>query len=201
MSFTNVTADISGVADEVTIHVGETFPSATGYIKIVNTGDLKVVADVPDNYLDRVKEGSQVKIVLPDINDSLMAKINVLGKVIDPNTRTFHIEAKMPSNRSLRPNQLAYVRILDYAAKNTFTVPVNTVQTDEKGKYVLVAVSENGKAYARKKHVEIGQLYNDQLEIKSGLAEGDALISRWFSKFIRWAADNNISKLTGKKIN
>jgi multidrug efflux pump subunit AcrA (membrane-fusion protein) len=34
--------------------------------------------------------------------------------------------------------------------------------------------------FARKKHVEIGQLYNDQLEIKSGLAAGDMLITDGF---------------------
>jgi len=180
LGFTNVYADMSGVADEVTIHVGETFtgnPSAGGYIKLVNTGDLKIIADVPDNYVGNVKEGSNVKIVFPDINDSLMSKINVSGKVIDPNTRTFEIEAKLPAKATFKPNQLAYVRIMDYSASNVFTVPVNTLQTDEQGKYVLVAVVENGKTYARKKHVEIGELYNDQLEIKSGLSAGDILIT------------------------
>src|SRR4029078_5019205 len=53
LSYSNVYADMNGVADEVTIHVGETFtgnPAAGGYIKLVNTGDLKVTAQVPDNY-------------------------------------------------------------------------------------------------------------------------------------------------------
>src|SRR6478736_461489 len=83
--FTNVYADMTGVADQVTIHVGETFtgnPAAGGYIRLVNTGDLKVTADVPDNYLNKVKTGGVVKIVLPDLHDSLMSKINVAGKVI-----------------------------------------------------------------------------------------------------------------------
>ena len=135
---------------------------------------------MPDNYLDKVKTGSVVKIVLPDINDSLTSKISVTGKVIDPSSRTFRIEAKLPPNSLFKPNQLAYVRIMDYAAANTFTIPVNTLQTDEQGKYVLVAVPENGKMYARKKRVEIGELYNDQLEIKSGISQGDMLITDGF---------------------
>ena len=90
LSFSNVYADISGVADEVTIHIGETFPSTTGYIKIVNTSDLKVTAQVPENYLNKVKVGSKVKIVFPDLNDSITSKINVASKVIDPNSRTFY---------------------------------------------------------------------------------------------------------------
>ncbi|MBV9962102.1 MAG: efflux RND transporter periplasmic adaptor subunit [Parafilimonas sp.] len=180
LSFSNVYADVSGVADEVTIHVGETFPSATGYIKIVNTSNLKVTAQVPENYLGKVNVGSNVKIVFPDLNDSLMSKITVAGKVIDPNSRTFNIEAKLPSNSIYKPNQLAFVRIMDYAASSTLTIPVNTLQTDEQGKYVLVAVMEKGKMYARKKHVEVGEMYNNQLEIKSGLSEGDMLITDGF---------------------
>ena len=73
---------------------------------MVNTSDLKVTAQVPDNYLDKVKTGSTVKIVFPDINDSLMSKISVTGKVIDPNNRTFQIEAKLPAKASFKPNQL-----------------------------------------------------------------------------------------------
>lgn len=180
LSYSNVYAEINGVADQVTIHVGETFPSTTGYIRLVNTGDLKVTAQVPENYLDRVKVGSTVKIIFPDLNDSIMSKINVASNVIDPNSRTFQIEAKLPSKALYKPNQLAYVRIMDYAASNTLTIPVNTLQTDEQGKYVLVAVNENGKMYARKKHVEIGEMYNNQLEIKSGLSEGDVLITDGF---------------------
>lgn len=183
MSYTNVYAEMSGIADEVTIRVGETFtgnPVAGGYIKLVNTGDLKATAQVPDNYLDKVKVGSTIKIILPDINDTLTSKITVAGKVIDPNSRTFQIEAQLPANANFKPNQLAFVRIMDYASANTFTVPVNTLQTDEQGKYVLVAVNENGKMYARKKRVEPGQLYNDQLEIKGGLSVGDVLITEGY---------------------
>ena len=183
LGYTNVYAEMNGVADEVTIKVGETFtgnPVAGGYIKLVNTSDLKATAQVPDNYLEKVKTGSTVKIILPDINDTLTSKITTAGKVIDPNSRTFQVEAKLPSNANFKPNQLALIRIMDYAANNTFTIPVNTLQTDEQGKYVLVAVTENGKTYARKKRVEAGQLYEDQLEIKSGLAAGDILITDGF---------------------
>ncbi|HVX26537.1 MAG TPA: efflux RND transporter periplasmic adaptor subunit [Parafilimonas sp.] len=176
LDFSNVYAEMSGVADQVTVHVGEQFPS-TGVIRIVNTSNLKVTAQVPDNYLDKVKVGSTVKLIFPDINDSLVSKISLVGSVIDPNNRTFQIEAPLPSNGLFKPNQLAFVRIKDYAAENTITVPVNTLQTDEQGKYVLVASTENGKMIARKKHVEVGEMYNDQIQIKSGLSAGDMLIT------------------------
>ena len=180
-AFTNVYAEMSGIADEVTIKVGETFPSANGYIKIVSNTDLKVIVQVPDNYSASVKTGSTMQVTLPDIDKSFTANVSVSGKVIDPNSRTFYADARVPAGMSVRPNQLAMVKILDYSAQEVISVPVNTLQTDEQGKYVLVAVNNNGKIYAQKKHVEIGQLYGDRVEIKTGLSSGDMLITEGFT--------------------
>ena len=176
-TFTNVYAEMSGIANTVSIKVGETFPSATGQIQIVGNTDLKVTTEVPENYLSKVKTGSTMQVTLPDVDKTFTATVSVSGKVINPNTRSFYVEARVPAGISVRPNQLALAKILDYSATNVITIPVNTLQTDQNGKFVLVAVNENGKMYARKKKVEIGELYSDRIEIKTGLAEGDMLIT------------------------
>jgi len=179
----NVYAPISGVAETVNIRIGETFiaqSATTAGIKLVNTGDLKITANVPENYLSKVNEGTNVVVTLPDINKSINVKVTVKGKIIDLNTRSFYIEAKLPASSDFRPNQLALVKIQDYAAANAITIPVNTLQTDEKGKFVMVASSENNKLIARKRQVTEGQMYTDILEIKGGLKQGDAIITDGF---------------------
>lgn len=179
LSFTNVTANLNGVADEVTIRVGEIFTGspAAGHIKIINTGDLKVTANVPENYMQNISQGTAVKISFPDLSKNIDAKITLTGKTIDPGTRSFYIEAKLPADKDLKPNQIALVRIQDYNAGNAVIVPVNTLQTDEKGKFILVAVNENGKMIARKRQVTAGQMYGNDLEIKDGLKAGDVIIT------------------------
>jgi membrane fusion protein (multidrug efflux system) len=182
-SLMTVTAPTSGVADIVNVRVGEMFvgTSAAGpQIRIVNTGDLKIVASVPENYLTRVKEGSKLEVVLPEQNNQVItATVNVVQKVIDPTTRAFNIEAKIPGG-NLKPNQIAQVKILDYAAPNVLAVPLNTVQTDEKGKYVYVLEKSSEKMIARKKMVTVGESYADKIEIKSGLTAGDQLITEGY---------------------
>ncbi|MCM5530556.1 efflux RND transporter periplasmic adaptor subunit [Parasegetibacter sp. NRK P23] len=184
ISLMNVTAPTSGVADVVNVRVGEAFTgmSATGpQIRIVNTSSLKLVANVPENYLGRVTKGSQVEIVLPDDNDrTITANVNVVSSVIDPATRSFYIEAKVPGNSKVRPNQVAKVRIKDYGNKDAITIPVNTLQNDETSKFVLVAVKEKGGMVARKRTVTVGELYANKLEVKSGLQPGDVLITEGF---------------------
>ena len=179
LQMTNVYSDVSGVAEEVNIRVGETFMGGM-QIKIVNTSQLKVSTQIPENYIDRVTTGKAINITLPDINKTVTSNISLTGKIIDPNSRSFHVEAKIPSDKDFHPNQIALVKIMDYSNPKAISVPVNTLQSDEKGKYVMVLSKEGDKSYARKKIVIIGQFYADKLEIKSGLVLGEQVIKEGF---------------------
>lgn len=176
----NVYSDVNGTVDEVTAHVGETFngnPLTGGYIKIVNKSDLKITVTIPENYAGKVSKGTPVIVQIPDINKTFNSAISFISQTIGTTTRGITAEAKAPSGLNLRPNQIAIIKILDYVAPNSISIPLNTLQTDETGKYVLVAAKEGDKIIARKRKVEIGQLYGDQIEIKQGLQEGDQLVT------------------------
>lgn len=180
LNFTNVTAEISGTANTVNVRAGEVFAAGAQQIQIVNTSDLKVLVHVPENYLERINVGTNLRVTLPELNNKVIGtKVSVASKLIDPITRSFYIEGRL-QDKDLRPNQIAVVQIQDYKTPNAITVPVNTLQNDENGKFVLVAATENGKLVARKKRVTIGELYRDKLEIKSGLQVGDKIISDGF---------------------
>ena len=178
-----ITAPNSGVADQVNVRVGELFVGSTAMgpqIRIVNTGSLKIVAEVPENYVGRIGKGSKVQVSLPDINKTFETTVNVAGQTIDPSRRTFYIEAPVPAGSNLKPNQVAAVQVQDYSRKGAVTIPVNTLQNDDKGKFVMVAVKEANKMIARKIYVEVGELYRDELEVTSGLQGGEQLITGGF---------------------
>ena len=70
------------------------------------------------------------------------------------------------------------VKILYYSAKNAVVIPVNTLQSDEKNKYVYVMEkSANGKTVATRKLIVLGEVYGDIVEVKSGLTGGEQLIT------------------------
>jgi membrane fusion protein, multidrug efflux system len=179
----NVYSNVNGTVDDITAHVGETFngnPLTGGYIKIVNDTDLKITVTVPENYAGQVKKGTKVIVKIPDINKTFDSEISFISEAIGTTTRGFTAEIKVPKGMNLRPNQIAQVNILDYTAPNSIAIPVNTLQTGENGKFVLVAAKEGDKMIARKRDVIIGQLYGDNIEIKSGLLPGDQLITDGF---------------------
>ena len=194
----SIYSNVDGIADEVNVRVGEMFTGFMGttpQIKIVNTNSLKIVTDVPENYTGKVKQGSNMVVLLPDVNKTYNTTVSVSGKVIDPNNRSFRAEAKLPYDGTIRPNQIAQVRILDYSVANAIAIPVNTVGTDEKGKYVYISVSEGGKLIARKKQITVGELYNELIEVKTGLAAGDQLITEGFQNIY----DGQLLKVDTKK--
>jgi RND family efflux transporter MFP subunit len=174
---------VNGVVDEVTAHVGETFngnPLTGGYIKIVNNADLKITVTVPENYAGKVSKGSIAEVNMPDVNKSFKGTISFISQTIGTNSRGFNAEIKVPSNLNLRPNQVAIVKILDYSVPSTIVINVNTLQTDENGKFVLVAAKQGDKLIARKRKVVVGELSGDQIEIKQGLQAGEQLITEGY---------------------
>ncbi len=179
LSTASVYSDVSGVADVVNIKVGEIFQGMTAagpQIKIVNTSNLKVISSIPENYLGTVQKGTAVVVFFPDVNKTINTTVSFTGASIDVINRGFVVEAKLPADPALKPNQLATMKIRDYSSPNSITIPLKTLQNDEKGKFVMVAVDEKGKLFARKRTVNIGMLNGDQLEIKTGLKAGDQLI-------------------------
>src|SRR5690606_41554315 len=129
-----------------------------------------MVTDVPENYASRIKKGDKVEIIVPESGrPSYKSVINVVGAAVNPTTRSFTVEAKLPTDPLIKPNQLATMKILEYSAKNAVTVSVNLVQNDEKGKYIYVAEKNGNKLVARRRTIEVGESYNGMTEVKSGL--------------------------------
>jgi len=186
VNMTNVKAEISGVIEEINVKVGELFSAQAAAtpgmgIHIVNNSRLKVVTNVPENYIGRVKKGSKVEIQVQEASSApFTASLSVVGEAINAITRSFNAEAIIPANSSFKPNQTANVRILDYKVDSTITVPLNTVQRDEKGRYVYVVEQKGNKRVARKMNVITGEAYGGRIEIKAGLNNGQLLISRGF---------------------
>lgn len=186
VNMASVKAEISGTIDVVNVRAGEFFSPQSAAnpktgIRIVNTSSLKILVEVPENYLARVNVGAPLQVVFPELNNRVIpSQVSVAGKLIDPTTRSFFAEGKLPADKDLHPNQAAVVKIQDYKSTNTITVPINVVQSDEKGKYLYIAETVNGKTMARRRVVIVGESYGGQIEIKSGLKAGEQIITEGY---------------------
>jgi len=186
VDLSNVTAEISGTIDLLNVKVGEFFSPQSAAnpqsgIRIVNTSNLKIRVQVPENYLSRVHVGSTLEVVLPELNNRVIkSKVTVASKLIDPTTRSFFVEGRLPADKDLRPNQTAVVRIEDYRRPKAITVPLNTIQSDEKGKYIFVVDKSGNHTVARRRIITVGESYGGRAEVLSGLNTNDLIITEGY---------------------
>ena len=178
-----VSSPVEGVVDQVNVKVGELFTGANqlGYqIRVVDNRELKAIVEVPENYMSRVKTGVEVLIEVPDMNKSFKSNIRRTSQIINPNTRTFTMEATIPGGE-VRPNSVAIIKIKDFSASSAIVIPLNLIQTDEKGKYVFVLEKNaKGNTIAAKKMISIGETYGDKAQITTGLDNAAVLITEGY---------------------
>jgi len=168
-----IVSPINGTVDQMDLKLGQAAtPGQTG-VRVVNADVLKVKADVPESYSNSINQGDEVKVVFPDVADSITTKVTFASKVIDPSSRSFGIEIKLPHNKEYRPNMTAVLKVADYSKHNALAVPLNSIQKSDDGDYVFV--NENG--IAKRKNVKEGVTYGDKTEIVSGISSGDQVIT------------------------
>ncbi len=178
-----VTSPVEGVVDQINVKVGELFTGANqlGYqIRVVDNRILKAIVEIPENYMNRVKPGIEVIIEVPDIQKTFTSSIRRTAQLINPNTRTFTMEAAIPGG-DVRPNSVAAIKIKDFNVPDAVVIPLNLIQSDEKGKYVFVIKQDvKGKKVAVKKPVTVGETYGDKAQISAGLERNAVLITEGY---------------------
>jgi len=180
LSKANVYAPLSGAIDMVMLKEGEICAPGQPIVQILNTYKVKVVANLPETYLGKVKQGEKVEIYFPALDLTRTARVSLMGRTIDPANRTFKVEINMSNkDQTLKPNLLATVKINDFSAKDAFVLDQELVQQDLSGKeYVLVVGKKDDHQVAVKKFVESGQSYDGRVQIAEGLSVADKIITK-----------------------
>ncbi|MGZ3899749.1 MAG: efflux RND transporter periplasmic adaptor subunit [Bacteroidia bacterium] len=181
LRMTKIISPINGTVDGVNIKLGQAVMPGMNAITVINFSNLKVKAEVAESYASRVKNGNEVLIVFPDMNDSVTTKVHYASRGINALTRTFSVEAFLDNKREYHPNMVAKLRINDYQSPQPeITIPIKYIQKGTEESFVMI--SENNIAV--KKVITIGKEYKGNAEVKSGLKEGDLLITEGYDQVI-----------------
>lgn len=173
---TRITAPFSGTVDEVTAKVGENIAPGMPAARVVNTSNLKLKASVSEAYVTNIKKGNKVTVTITELGKDISATVSFVGKTIDPLSRTFPVEVKLPSDANLRPNMTGIVRVIFHTEPAAIVVPVNVVQSINNEKVVFVYEASGKEAVARKKVVTVDGVYDNLAQVQ-GLKAGEKIVS------------------------
>ena len=178
---TKIIAPFKGVIDEIKGKKGQILtPYVTPILRIINLDKMYVEALVPENHLPNIKIGSEAVVNIPVLNSSQKTKINQTGNYINPNNRTFRIEAPLNnSNNMIKPNLAAKILITDYYNKNAIMIPTKIINENAEGQpyiFKLLKTDENSIYRTKKIFIELGKSTNEKTEILNGIKVDDIII-------------------------
>ncbi len=179
LSKARVYAPISGIVEVVHVEQGELANPGMPLVTLLNNRRVKVVAEVPENYLKAIRKGQEVTVRFPALDAERKARISRIGSTINPANRTFSVEVELSNPEGLlKPNLLAVMVFEDYAQKDVVIIPIELVQQDLEGNdFVLVKGQGEKGPVARKVYVKTGGSYRGQIVIEEGLRGGEELIA------------------------
>ena len=169
---------INGTVEDMPIKVGQMIAPGVPAFRVVNFAKIKIVADIAEAYTALVNDGDMVSVYLPDLKQEITGKVDFSSKFISPTNRTFSINVRLNGgNLKIKANMIAVLKINDYKASNALVVPINVIQSDSKGNFVLIAKKNKKGSTVKKAVVNSGETFQGMTEIKSGLKTGDLVIT------------------------
>jgi membrane fusion protein, copper/silver efflux system len=155
------------------ISPGLRFEAHTEFYRIADLSRVWIMADLHENEAQQFRPGAVATIVLPQ-GGKLRARVSRVLPQIDPATRTYklRLEANNPGV-VLRPDMFVDVE-LDVRAPTGLSVPEDALLDSGLAKRVFV---ETGEGVFVPREVETGSRFSGRVQIVSGLAEGDRVVT------------------------
>jgi membrane fusion protein (multidrug efflux system) len=170
-------APISGFIGMKKVDVGDYVEVGNAVFSVLDLDPVKVRVGVPEAEIGKVHEGARAVLTIPSLDGrSFEGKVEAVGVNADSTSRTFTTKIAVPNpNHVLRSGMITESRVYSSAMINVLTVPVGTVARDSRG-VSLVYVYDNTRQRVFGRRVELGDLVEGEVEIKSGLRPSDQLV-------------------------
>ncbi len=178
----NVRAPFSGIIDDVIKEQGTVVAPGPGseIFRIVNLSNMYIEVAVPEVYLSSIKEGKDVKVFFPVLNETLESTVRRTSNFIDPNNRSFLVEIPVPNqNGTIKPNLTAKVQINDYHSEKAILIPQSVISENAEGEqYTFVLANENTDNIGKvsRNIITTGKTQGDFVEVLSGITHGQRII-------------------------
>ena len=189
LSKTKIYAPFSGVIDEIIARKGSTLaPGITPIMRIVNLDNMYVESDVPENYLVNITKGSFAKVSIPVLNETQNTIIRQTGNFIQPNNRTFRVEAPIKNPTGMiKPNLNARISIIDYSNPKALMIPFRVIRENAKGDsfvFILTGLEQDNEYSTEQRFVTLGMSKNELVEITKGVDTGDLIVDEGVSLLV-----------------
>ena len=189
MDYTRVTAPFTGVITRRYADTGSMIQAGTAsqtqampVVKLSENSLLRLILPVPESAVPTVHIGQQVEVRVPTLNRSFPGRVARFAEKVSVATRTMDTEVDVPNpSLILIPGMYAEVNLTLDRHNKVLALPVMAVDMDNSDSEPgaaqtgqVMIVTPNNRVEKRK--VTLGIESSNNVEIRSGLNEGDSVV-------------------------
>lgn len=166
----------SGVVIERHLTQGEAAEPGQKVFTVADLSIVWIVLNIYERDLAKISKGAPVRITTESYPGEVFAgKVSYLGDVVSPESRTLPVRVEIANpRRRLKPGMFATAEVVTgVSSSQAIMIPYSAIQKID-GKPAVFIQQEDG-SFA-KREVELGQEFGGNVEIKSGLKEGEQVV-------------------------
>jgi len=171
LGYVEILAPFDGVVTRKWVDVGDLAAPGKPLVDVEDPAQLQLEADVPEGITARIQPNAQMTIRLGQSTDESTGTVSEIAPVADPVSRTFRLKLDLRSSAGMMSGQFARL-VVPVGEAASMRVPASAVV--QRGQMEIVFAVENQRA--RLHLVRTGRPMDGQVEILSGLDDGDPVV-------------------------
>jgi RND family efflux transporter MFP subunit len=172
MEYVEIRAPFDGVVTRKWAEVGDLAAPGKPLVDVEDPLRLQFEAEVPETITGKILQGAHLTIHAGQTPGDFSGTAAEISPVADPASRTFRVKLDLPANSGLMSGQFGRLMV---PVGQTASLRIPTSAVVQRGQMEIVFVVENQRA--RLHLVKTGHRVSDEVEILSGLASGDNVVT------------------------
>jgi HlyD family secretion protein len=141
--------------------------------RLIRNGEIEFDAEVPETVLPRIEPGQKVDVWLDGVNEAIDGRVRRVDPTVDKKSRLGCVPITLSPHPALRAGIFAHGNIT-VGGRQAITVPLSAVLFNKDGAYVELVTNN----VVEMRNVKTGIKHGDNIEIVSGLTEGQEVVAR-----------------------
>jgi len=172
LTYAQITSPIDGIVTDRRIEAGDLANPGMPLLSVYDPTRMRLEAPVPVRLLDELALGQEVEVSLERPARTLNGRVTEIVSEVDPSSRTQMVKVHLEDDEGdILPGTFGRLWV-EQDSGESIRVPASAVY--RVGQLELVQVVKNGHAVRRL--VKTGPSYGDNIEILSGLKDGETIL-------------------------
>ncbi|PHQ79364.1 MAG: hypothetical protein COB66_06965 [Coxiella sp. (in: Bacteria)] len=170
----SIKAPFDGYVGPKNVSIGDYVQKGEKLTTLTDRSQLRVRYQLSERYLPELRLGQKVKIVIPNQPDVMVVgKVTYIAPIINEQTHGVSMQATIPNtNNVLTPGLFVKVKQVTHVNRHALIVPQASIVPTITGPKIFIVT----KNHARLVHVKTGPTFDNMIEVRKGLRDGERVV-------------------------